>query len=234
MITTALCRHVLAGLTAALLAVPGLALADGSTDKTETTKKEEAGSEASATGAAKGSTDAATESKYVIGDIPIGDANAPVTVIEYASFTCPYCATFHNTVWDEFKKNYIDTGKVRFILREVYFDKYGLWASMTARCAGPEGFYPMVDAYLKTQHIWTKAPDMDHAIHQIGRRAGVSSERLAACLSDRDYAKALLADYKKNAAADDVRSTPTFIINGEKATGAMGYEEFAKLIDAKL
>lgn len=229
MMSTALGRHAVACLTAALLAAAGPALAEDTAPK-----KEQAGNEATATDGASSEKASETEAKHVVGDIPIGDANAPVTVIEYASFTCPHCATFHNTVWDEFKKNYIDTGKVRFILREVYFDKYGLWASMTARCAGPEGFYPMVDAYLKTQHVWTKAPDLDHAIHQIGRRAGVSSDRLAACLSDRDYAKALLEDYKKNAAADDVRSTPTFLINGEKTTGAISYEEFAKLIDAKL
>ena len=74
----------------------------------------------------------------VLGDIVLGDDNAPVTVIEYASFTCPHCASFHINTWPRFKAEYIDTGKVRFILREVYFDRYGLWASMVARCGGAD------------------------------------------------------------------------------------------------
>ena len=231
MTATLLGRSLLAGLTVLALTAMAPAWADDTETKTGTetadTKSEETKSDDAA---AKD----APAPKHVIGDIPLGDENAPVTIIEYASFTCPHCASFHNNVWDKLKENYIDTGKVRFIMREVYFDKYGLWASMTARCAGPEGFHPMVDTYLKTQNVWTRAPDVGQAIQQIGRRAGLSEERLRACLTDRDYAKALLDDYKKNAAADDVRSTPTFVINGEKAVGSMSYEEFAKLVDAKL
>ena len=229
MTMNALGRHLIGGLTVALLALGGQAWADEADKTKESEAKAETKSED-----ASAKTKAPLEMKYVIGDVPVGDPNAPVTVIEYASFTCPHCASFHNAVWDKFKENYIDTGKVRFIMREVYFDKYGLWASMAARCAGPDGFYPMVDAYLKTQHVWTKAPDIDHAIHQVGRRAGISSERLTACLQDRDYGKALLEEYKKNATADNVRSTPTFLINGETVKGAMDYEEFVKVIESKM
>lgn len=241
MTMTAISRLALAGLTSALLAATpswadDAAKGDTATTAAETTKAEDtkADDKAASEGKAesKVETAAAAEPKYVVGDVVLGDANAPVTVIEYASFTCPHCASFHLNVWDKFKENYIDTGKVKFIMREVYFDKYGLWASMTARCAGPDGFYAMTDVYLKTQHVWTRSPDRAHAIRQVGRRAGVSDERLNACLSDRDYAKALLDDYKKNAAADDVRSTPTFVINGQKANGDMTYDAFVQLIDA--
>ena len=148
--------------------------------------------------------------------------------------TFKFIANFHINTWPQVKEKYVDTGKVRFVLREVYFDKYGLWASMTARCGGAEGYYQMADVFLKTQSTWTRAPDISTAIHQIGRRAGLSNERLAACLGDRDYAKALLDDYKKNATADDVQSTPTFVINGVKHTGDKSFEEFAKLIDEQL
>ena len=174
------------------------------------------------------------EPKYVLGDVVLGSEDAPVTIIEYASFTCPHCANFHINTWPQVKENYVDTGKVRFILREVYFDKYGLWASMTARCGGAEGFYPLADTFLKTQQTWTRSPDIDHAIHQIGRRAGLSNERLEACLGDRDYARALLDEYKKNAEADEIRSTPTFIINGEKHSGNKSYEEFSAILDGLL
>jgi protein-disulfide isomerase len=172
--------------------------------------------------------------KYALGDIALGDPNAPLTVYEYASFTCPHCASFHADTFPEFKKQYIDTGKVRFILREVYFDQYGLWASMVARCGGENGFYPMVEAFLTTQSTWTRAPDIGHAIQQVGRRAGLPADRLEQCLSDRDFAKSLLEGYQKNRDADDVKSTPTFIINGEAHAGTMSFEDFSMLIDKSL
>jgi len=171
---------------------------------------------------------------YVLGDVAIGDPNAPVTMIEYASLTCPHCATFHTETWPEIKKNYVDTGKVRFILREVYFDEFGLWASMVARCGGEAAFYPLIDAYLKRQASWTRSADIVKEIVQIGRRAGLSSEQIDTCLSDRDYAKALVQWYLDNAKTDEVRSTPTFIIGDERINGAQGYEAFEKVLDAAL
>ena len=74
-------------------------------------------------------------------DMALGQEDAPITVIEYASFTCPHCANFHATVFDELRQNYIDTGKIRFIMREVYFDRFGLWAGMVARCSGDPAKY---------------------------------------------------------------------------------------------
>ena len=175
-----------------------------------------------------------TSADYPTGDIALGDEDAPLTVYEYASLTCPHCATFHMNTWPEVKREYVDTGKVRFILREVYFDQYGLWASMVARCGGERGFYPMVEAFLEQQSAWTQAQDIGEAIQQIGRRAGLSSSRLAECLSDREYAKALLESYQENREAHDIQSTPTFIIDGEKHTGDMSFEEFSALLDDAL
>ncbi len=102
---------------------------------------------------------AASIAEPVMGDVVLGDDAAPVTVIEYASFTCGHCAAFHVDTWPQFRAEYIDTGKVRFILREVYFDRFGLWASMTARCGGAAAFYPMADQFLKKQHVWARAPE---------------------------------------------------------------------------
>ena len=132
------------------------------------------------------------------------------------------------------KEQYIDTGKVKFILREVYFDQYGLWASMVARCGGEKGFYPLAETFLTTQASWTGADDIGHAIHQVGRRAGLSAARLEQCLSDRDYAKELLATYQKNREADEIQSTPTFIIGGETHTGALSFDDFSTIVDAAL
>jgi protein-disulfide isomerase len=172
----------------------------------------------------------------VMGDVVMGDEAAPVTVIEYASFTCPHCAAFHTGTFPQFKAAYVDTGKVRFILREVYFDRFGLWASMTARCGGAGAFYPMADQFLKKQGVWAKAAEnqIGGEIQKIGRLNGLSNAQLDACLSDQGYAKALVDSYQKNTTADEVKSTPTFIINGEKHTGNLPFEEFSKLVDAHL
>ena len=172
----------------------------------------------------------------IMGDVVLGDEAAPVTVIEYASFTCPHCAAFHIDTWPQVKAAYVDTGKVRFILREVYFDRFGLWASMTARCGGADAFYPMADQFLKKQSVWTKVPEgqVGGEIQKIGRLNGLSASQLNACLSDQDYAKALIEAYQQNSQADGVDSTPTFIINGEKHGGNMPFDEFSALVDAHL
>jgi protein-disulfide isomerase len=172
----------------------------------------------------------------VMGDIPLGDANAPVTVIEYASFTCPHCANFHRETWPRVKAEYVETGKVKFILREVYFDRYGLWASMVARCGGEKAFYPIAEMFLQKQASWTQVPEdqIGQEIARIGRLNGLSAEQLDACLSDEAYARALIEQYQKNAAEHGIESTPTFIIDGETHKGDMPFEEFAQLLDAKL
>jgi len=186
------------------------------------------------TGDARTEAEAAADNGYLLGDVVLGEADAPVTVVEYASFTCPHCGTFAKEIFPQVRQNYVETGKVKFILREVYFDQYGLWASMVARCGGEKGFYPLAHRFLTTQESWTGADDIGLAIHQIGRRAGLSADRLEQCLSDREFATALLADYQEHRAEDDIQSTPTFIINGKKHGGAMSYEEFSKLLDAEL
>jgi len=172
----------------------------------------------------------------VMGDIALGEDSAPVTVIEYASFTCPHCAAFHIGTWPQFKEAYVDTGKVKFILREVYFDKYGLWASMTARCGGEAAFYPMAEQLLKKQQVWTKVPEdqIPNEIRKIARLNGLSDAQFNECLSDGDYANALIENYRSNATADDVTSTPTFLINGEKASGNLPFAEISALVDKHL
>ncbi|MEM8624950.1 MAG: DsbA family protein, partial [Pseudomonadota bacterium] len=149
-----------------------------------------------------------------MGDVVLGDASAPVTVIEYASLTCPHCAAFHEDTFPVIKANYIDTGKVNFIMREVYFDRYGLWASMLARCGGERGFYPMSEMFLKQQRSWTRSDDIAGAIRKIGRVNGLGSDQIDACLNDEPYARALVERYQAFAEEDGVRSTPSFVING--------------------
>jgi len=169
-------------------------------------------------------------------EMTLGDANAPVTIIEYASFTCPHCARFHEEVFGKIATNYIDTGKVRFVMRDIYFDRLGLWAALLARCDGGSKFFGISDIVYKTQSQWTKG-DTNVAIannlKKIGRIAGLDDATMDACLQDSAKAQALVEEYQKNSTADDVQGTPTFFINGKKYPN-MIYADFVKAIDGVL
>ncbi|KMK65587.1 DsbA family protein [Puniceibacterium sp. IMCC21224] len=177
-----------------------------------------------------------TAADVEITDMVQGDVNAPVEVVEYASFTCPHCANFHATVYDQLKENYIDTGKIKFVYREVYFDKYGVWASMIARCGGPEKFFGITGLMYKGQSEWVRA-GADGAIadelRKIGLLAGITKDQLDTCLADSDQLRGLVAWYQENATRDDVTSTPTFLIDGKKYSN-MNYADFSAVLDEKL
>ncbi|MDO6798666.1 DsbA family protein [Shimia thalassica] len=182
------------------------------------------------------SDDAAMADTSGVIEMVMGSDDAPVTIIEYASFTCPHCATFHEGVLKPLKADYVETGKVKFIFRDVYFDRFGLWASMVARCAGPEKFFGMADLLMKGQSEWTRAGDpvaIAGELRKVGRLAGIEDEKLQACMQDEDKAKSLVAWYEKNVANDDISGTPTLIIDGEKHSN-MSYADLKKLIDDKL
>ncbi len=169
-------------------------------------------------------------------DMVQGAEDAPVTIIEYASYTCPHCANFHEGPYKKLKADYIDTGKVRFIYREVYFDRYGLWASMIARCGGEEKFFGISDLIFKGQSDWIRAggpTEIVDALRKIGRLAGLENDTLEACLQDGEKAQTLVAWYQENAEKDGVEATPSFIVNGEKVSN-QSYEDFKTLIEAEL
>ena len=171
-----------------------------------------------------------------ITEMVIGAEDAPVTLIEYASYTCIHCANFHKGVYPQLKENYIDTGKVKLIYREVYFDRYGLWASMIARCGGPEKFFGISDLIYKGQSDWTRAggaTEIIDALRKIGGIAGLDKDRVEACLQDGTKAQTLVSWYQENAERDAIRSTPTFMIDGQQYSN-MAYDEFADILDGKL
>ncbi len=165
-----------------------------------------------------------------------GAEDAPVTLIEYASYTCPHCANFHTGPYKKLKEEYIDTGKVKFIYREVYFDRYGLWASMIARCAGPEKFFGMTDLIFKEQSDWARAggaTEIVDALRKIGRLAGLENDQLEACLQDGTKAQTLVTWYQENAEEHDVTATPSFVLNGKKIEN-QSYDSLKALIEAEL
>lgn len=172
-----------------------------------------------------------------IPEMVLGNADATVEIIEYASYTCPHCASFHANVWPQLKADYIDTGKIKFVYREVYFDRYGLWASMIARCGGEMRFWGITDMIYERQRDWI-AGGSDPALiaenlRKIGKTAGLDDAALDACMSDGEMAQNLVAWYESNRAADNVTGTPSFIINGEKYSN-MPYNEMRAVIDGLL
>lgn len=166
-------------------------------------------------------------------EMMIGEADAPVTVVEYASMTCGFCATFHRDTYPEIKTRYVDTGKVRFIVREFPFDPRSAAAFMLARCSG-DRYFAMVDVMFQQQDNWARAEDGRAAMLQIAKLAGFSQEEFEACLTDQK----LLDDVNKvrNRAANEfeVDATPTFFINGSKYSGALTVGEMSAIIDGLL
>ena len=160
----------------------------------------------------------------------LGRDDAPVTVIEYASMTCGHCANFHLNVWPAFKAEFIDTGKVRFILREFPFDPRATAAFMLARCMGDDRWYPTVDLLFRNQPRWARAQDGKEGFLSVLSMTGLKEADLEACLSDQ----ALLDKVNAVAARGQelgVDSTPTFFINGEKYTGVMPIEQLRAVIE---
>ncbi|MDS9466299.1 DsbA family protein [Paracoccus sp. MBLB3053] len=172
----------------------------------------------------------------VLDDIVLGNADAPVTVIEYASFTCSHCQAFHEENLPKLKAEYIETGKVKFIQRDVYFDAVGLWAGILARCGGDTKYYAIADLLFDDQKTWLNAKTGDEIaanLRKVGAKAGMSAEQMDACWADKQMVSDLVATFQKHATDDKVEGTPTFIIAGEKVQN-QPWEDLKKIIDAKI
>jgi protein-disulfide isomerase len=187
-------------------------------------------------GGAATAQETASETPVEIKDFTLGSPDAPVKITEYASFTCSHCAAFHATTFKPLKAEYIDTGKVEFTLREVYFDRYGLWAAMMARCGGDMRYFGITDILFETQQEWAGSEDPNvvvENIKKIGRTAGMDDATLDACMKDGAMAEALVARFEENMKADGVEGTPTLFINGTKHAN-MDYAALKSLIEAEL
>ncbi|MFL6797442.1 MAG: DsbA family protein [Xanthobacteraceae bacterium] len=162
-----------------------------------------------------------------LGDEELGSADAPVTIIEYASMTCPHCAHFHETVFPELKKNYIDTGKVRFIFREFPLDPIAAGASALARCAGKDKYFPMIDTFFSQQREWAVQRPLE-PMFAIARQAGFTRQSFDECLQNQRVLQAIEETRTRAAERFEVQSTPTFFINGKIFRGVMTAEELDK------
>jgi protein-disulfide isomerase len=161
-------------------------------------------------------------------DAVLGSADAPVTVIEYASMTCPHCARWDTGVLPQVRKNWIDTGKVRFVFRDFPLDGLALKASQLARCAGDQRFWGFLDTLFTSQRAWETAPDPVTELVKIGQSGGIPEDKVKACMADDgDLAQSIIASRQGGEAAG-VNATPTFFINGKPVSGEIPYEEFVK------
>lgn len=167
-----------------------------------------------------------------LGDVVIGNPDAPVTVIEYASMTCSHCAAFHANVQDDFIAQYVDTGRARFIFREYPLDPVALAAATLARCApGETGYYGMIDLLFDTQAQWVNAPDRAVALSALAQTVGFTQASFEACLSNQSIIDGVTWNYDRGTELG-VNATPTFFINGEKHTGELTLEQLGALVAA--
>jgi protein-disulfide isomerase len=160
-------------------------------------------------------------------DMSLGSQDAPNVIVEYASMTCPHCAQFDKVVFPELKTKYIDTGKARLIFREFPLDGLAARASMLARCAGPDRYFPMIDVMFQTQSTWVvEGPEaLDHLL-QLARQAGFSKEKFDACLADKDLFKKIVDERQRANDKFQVDSTPTFFVNGKRMSGEHQLKDF--------
>ncbi len=164
-------------------------------------------------------------------DRALGAEKAPVTVVEYASMTCSHCARFHTAVYPDFKKKYIDTGKVRFILREFPLDPIAAGAFALARCLPEDKYYPMVEVLFEQQKNWAFVPDPPKALLAIAKQAGFTEQSFEACLTNQKLSQSIEETARRANEKFGVSGTPTFFINGQMLRGEATLEALSKIID---
>lgn len=160
-------------------------------------------------------------------DISLGKEDAPTTIVEYASMTCPHCAQFHKVVLPELQKKYIDTGQARLILREFPLDGLAVASFMLARCSGPDRYYPMVSALFETQPTWAvPGAEGKEKLLLIAKQAGFSKEKFDQCLADKELFQKIVDTRTRANEKFGVDSTPSFFVNGKRLTGEHTLQDF--------
>ena len=167
-------------------------------------------------------------------DYVLGNREAKVTVIEYASLTCPHCAALNNNVLPRIKQEYVDTGKVRYVYRDFPLDQVALQASILARCVGPERFFGFIDALFSSQNSWAHTTDPVRALEQVGKLGGVTPEKFEQCRNDEDLKNKVLQQRLTGDQKFQVNATPTLLVDGDRFSRGLSYDEFKAILDAHL
>ncbi|GAB5375133.1 MAG: DsbA family protein [Acuticoccus sp.] len=175
----------------------------------------------------------AAMAEELLPDKVLGDPDAPVEIIEYASMTCPHCASFHEGVFPQLKEEYIDTGKVRFVLREFPFDPLAAAVFMLARCSDDK-YYDVVDLFFEQQRAWAVREGALGEIRKLAKQAGFTDEAFETCLTDQKLLDGINAVKDHGARELGVRATPTIFVDGKQVEGSRNIKAFREIIDAKL
>ena len=172
----------------------------------------------------------ALETPNPMGEIVLGKADAPVTIVEYSSLTCPHCGAFHRDTLPKLKKQYIDEGLVKIYFRPFPFDPYATAGAMLAQCVAPAARVNFLDVLFKRQQQWIQSEQPMDELQRLARQAGLSEADFVVCLKDETKLEGIRQMQAAAAEELGVRSTPTFFINGEKLEGNRGLDEFDKRI----
>ncbi|MEH0071558.1 DsbA family protein [Pannonibacter sp. Pt2-lr] len=164
----------------------------------------------------------------------IGNEDAPVTIIEYASLTCGHCANFHKNTLPELKKQYIDTGKAKMIMREFPLDPVASGGFMLARCAPKDKYFDVLSAMFADQRSWAFTQDPYNSMLNFSKQLGFTQESFEACLGNQQLLDGITAVQERASKEFGVNSTPTFFVNGERIVGASSFDEFSKVIEVSL
>lgn len=164
------------------------------------------------------------------GDRVLGKADAPITVIEYASLTCPHCADFNKEIMPELKQRYVETGKAKVVYRDFPLDQWALRASMLARCAPADRYFAFIDVLFQQQGTWATAKDPMAALEQLGKLGGVPSDKFKACMADQGLADQVLGERLRGANEFKVEGTPTLFVNGKKVDTPRTFADFDKIL----
>jgi len=163
-------------------------------------------------------------------EMALGRDDAPVTIIEYASLSCPHCAKFHEETLPALREKYIDTGKVRLVFREFPLERTAFLASIIARCAGEKRYFAFIDAFFKKQRAWYSADDPFEALLQIARLGGLSAKDVKACVEDEALGDGILQTRLDAEQEHGISSTPSFVIDGRTYLGALTLREIEQII----
>jgi protein-disulfide isomerase len=176
--------------------------------------------------------DAKTVLQITKDDRILGNPEAPITIVEYASLTCPHCAHFANDILPEIKKEWIDTGKAKLVLRDFPLDEPALRAAMIARCAPPERYYAFVDTFFAAQEKWVRSGDYREALARLAKLGGMGQAEFDTCIKNTELENKIVEGRLRATQELEVSSTPTFFVNGSKLAGAPTREEFEKLLSS--
>lgn len=164
-------------------------------------------------------------------EFALGSDTAEVTIVEYASMSCPHCARFHKEVLPWLKETYIDTGTVRLVFRDFPLNRSALFGAMLVHCAGPDDFFSVVDVLFRKQESWAFADDPKAGLAALAPEAGVGGEAFDRCMADKDLQLRIVEDRATAQEEHDIKSTPSFLIGGKIYSGVLSPEELTRLVE---